>query len=99
MFHGDLGNQAGIQQALPGMEVGFSLNPKCGYRRMILAGTHTSTIALMSKIIQDFDVLYNRKTFLHHYSHNGVNELQFTLARSAISAGGDSFVTPAGDEG
>lgn len=91
VFHGDRGNQTSIQQALPGMEVGFSLNPGCGYRRIILAGAHTSTIAMMSQIKLEFDVLYNRKTFLHHYSHNGVDEIQFLEASSAITAAGDSF--------
>lgn len=83
--YGEPGDAAGFASAIPGAHARLAIHPGSGRRRAVAAGAHAALLHTLKSVHERFVTMYARKAFLHWYTGEGINEMEFTEAESMLT--------------
>ena len=82
-------------QAIPGGHTKLALDLRSDRRRVIAAGGHTALSGMLKRLSEEFTVMYRRKAFLHWYTAEGIDEMEFSDIERIVTEAIDEIQTAA----
>lgn len=84
VVNGSHADAADLGQVVGNGSARLAINPRTDRTRAIAAGRNTGLIEAFKRVFEGFIGLYRRKAFLHWYTAQGIDELQFTESSAAL---------------